>query len=346
MKPSRSFASDNNATVHPEVLEAIGRANQGHAVGYGDDSQTEAAVAKFREEFGADVAVFFVFNGTAANVLSLQALTRPFEAVLCPELSHIYTDECGAPEKATGCKLIPLAAPDGKLTVETVAHAYHGIGDQHHVQPRVISITQSTEMGTIYKPAEIEALARFAHEREMFLHMDGARISNAVAAQRLSLRQATRDLGVDVLSFGGTKNGLMGVEAVVFFRPELAKDFLFVRKQGMQLASKMRFMSAQMEALLTNDLWRRNAEHANQMARLLEEQVRKIPGTRIVYPVEANGVFAQIPRKAISKIQERYFFYVWSEEESVVRWMCSFDTTEEDVRRFAECVREVVRAGN
>jgi threonine aldolase len=321
MKPSRSFASDNNATVHPEVLEAIRRANQGHAVGYGDDSQTESAVAKFREEFGADVAVYFVFNGTAANVLSLQALTRPFEAVLCPELSHIYTDECGAPEKATGCKLIPLAAPDGKLTVETVAHAYHGIGDQHHVQPRVISITQSTEMGTIYKAAEIEALARFAHEREMFLHMDGARISNAVAAQRLSLRQATRDLGVDVLSFGGTKNGLMGVEAVVFFRPE-------------------------MEALLTNDLWRRNAEHANRMARLLEEEVRKIPGTRIVYPVEANGVFAQIPRKAISKIQERYFFYVWSEEESVVRWMCSFDTTEEDVRRFAECVREVVRAGN
>jgi threonine aldolase len=346
MKPSRSFASDNNATVHPEVLEAIRRANQGHAVGYGDDSQTEAAVAKFREEFGADVAVYFVFNGTAANVLSLQALTRPFEAVLCPELSHIYTDECGAPEKATGCKLIPLAAPDGKLTVETVAHAYHGIGDQHHVQPRVISITQSTEMGTIYKPAEIEAMARFAHKREMFLHMDGARISNAVAAQRLSLRQATRDLGVDVLSFGGTKNGLMGVEAVVFFRPELAKDFLFVRKQGMQLASKMRFMSAQMEALLTNDLWRRNAEHANRMARLLEEEVRKIPGARIVYPVEANGVFAQIPRKAISKIQERYFFYVWSEEESVVRWMCSFDTTEEDVRQFAEYVREVVRTAS
>jgi len=346
MKPSRSFASDNNATVHPEVLEAIRRANQGHAVGYGDDSQTEAAVAKFREEFGADVAVYFVFNGTAANVLSLQALTRPFEAVLCPELSHIYTDECGAPEKATGCKLIPLAAPDGKLTVETVAHAYHGIGDQHHVQPRVISITQSTEMGTIYKPAEIEALARFAHEREMFLHMDGARISNAVAAQRLSLRQATRDLGVDVLSFGGTKIGLMGVEAVVFFRRELAKDFLFVRKQGMQLASKMRFMSAQMEALLTNDLWRRNAEHANRMARLLEEEVRKIPEARIVYPVEANGVFAQIPRKAISKIQERYFFYVWSEEESVVRWMCSFDTTEEDVRQFAEYVREVVRTAS
>ncbi|MGA2003427.1 MAG: low specificity L-threonine aldolase [Terriglobales bacterium] len=341
MKPSRSFASDNNATVHPEVLEAIRRANEGHAVGYGDDPHTESAIGKFRDHFGADVQVFFVFNGTAANVLSLQALARPYHAVLCPELSHIYTDECGAPERLTGCKLIPLSAPDGKLTVETVAHAYHGIGDQHHVQPRVISITQSTEMGTVYKTSEIEALAQFAHERKMFLHMDGARISNAVAAQRLTLRQATRDLGVDVLSFGGTKNGLMGVEAVVFFRPELASDFLFMRKQGTQLASKMRFMSAQMDALLTNDLWKRNAHHANRMARLLEQEIRKISCLKIVYPVDANGVFAQIPQAAIKTIQERYFFYVWSEEESVVRWMCSFDTTEEDVRQFAAFVKEV-----
>src|ERR1022692_2342230 len=292
MKPSRSFASDNNASVHPEVLEAIGRANDGPAAAYGEDSHTELAVAKLREQFGSDVEVFLVFNGTAANVLSLQALTRPFHAVLCPETSHIYTDECAAPEKFTGCKLVPLAAPDGKLTVETAARAYHGIGDQHHVQPRVISITQATEMGTVYEPAEIEALARFAHERKMFLHMDGARISNAVAAQGMALRQATRDLGVDVLSLGGTKNGLMGVEAVVFFRPELARDFLFVRKQGMQLASKMRFMSVQMEALLSNDLWKRNAQHANRMARLLEQEIKKIPRIGIVYPVEANGVFA------------------------------------------------------
>jgi threonine aldolase len=342
MKPSRSFASDNNAVVHPEVLEAIRRANEGHVIGYGDDPYTESAVAKFREQFGEDVAVFFVFNGTAANVLSLQALAKPYQAVLCPELSHIYTDECGAPEKATGCKLIPLAAPDGKLTVETVAQAYHGVGDQHHVQPRVISITQSTEMGTIYKAAEVQALAQFAHERGMFLHMDGARISNAVAAQKMTLKQATRDLGVDVLSFGGTKNGLMGAEAVVFFRPELSQDFLFVRKQGTQLASKMRFLSAQMEALLTNELWRRNADHANQMARLLEREVKKIPNVKIVYPVEANGVFAQIPRAAIKKIQERYFYYVWDDEDSVARWMCSFDTTEEDVRQFAEFVGSVV----
>jgi len=288
------------------------------------------------------VAVFFVFNGTAANVLSLQALTRPHHGVLCPELSHVYTDECGAPEKFTGCKLIPLPAPMGKLTVETVARAYHGIGDQHHVQPKVISITQSTEMGTVYTTAEIEALALFAHEREMFLHMDGARISNAVVAQGLTLRKATRDLGVDVLSFGGTKNGLMGVEAVVFLRPDLAREFLYVRKQGMQLASKMRFMAVQMEALLTNDLWRRNAEQANRMARRLEQEVRKIPRVKIVYPVEANGVFAQIPQEAIPEIQQRYFFYVWNEEKSVVRWMCSFDTTEEDVRKFADFVGEVV----
>jgi threonine aldolase len=230
----------------------------------------------------------------------------------------------------------------GKLTVETVARAYHGIGDQHHVQPRVISITQATEMGTVYTTAEIEALARFAHEREMFLHVDGARISNAVVAQGLTLRKATRDLGVDVLSFGGTKNGLMGVEAVVFLRPDLAREFLYVRKQGMQLASKMRYMAVQMEALLTNDLWRRNAEQANRMARLLEQEMQKIPRLKIVYPVEANGVFAQIPREAIQEIQERYFFYVWSEEESVVRWMCSFDTTEEDVRTFAGFVGEVM----
>ncbi len=287
--------------------------------------------------------MFFVFNGTAANVLSLQALTRSFHAVLCPEFSHIYTDECGAPEKLTGCKLIPLPAPGGKLTLETVAHAYHGIGDQHHVQPRVISITQSTEMGTVYQASEVETLARFAHQRNMFLHMDGARISNAAAAQQLALRQATRDLGVDVLSFGGTKNGLMGAEAVVFFRPELAEDFLFLRKQAMQLASKMRYLSAQMEALLTNDLWRRNAEHANRMARLLEQEVSRIPGVKVAYPVEANGVFAQIPKEAIAKIQERYFFYVWSEEESVVRWMCSFDTTEEDVRNFAAFVTAVLQ---
>jgi len=340
MKPVRSFASDNNAGIHPKVLQALAQANTGHAVGYGDDSYTQAAIGKFKRHFGADVEVFIVFNGTAANCLSLKALTQSYQAVICTEAAHIYTDECGAPEKFTGSKLIPVAAPDGKLTVESVSHAYHGIGDQHHVQPRVVSITQSTEMGTVYQPKEIRELARFAHDRKMFLHMDGARIANAAVSLGLNLRQATRDLGVDVLSFGGTKNGAMGAEAVVFFDKKLAQDFLYMRKQGMQLASKMRFISAQFEALLSGDLWRRNAQHANQMAGLLKKAVEKIPQVKIVYPVEANGVFAQIPKRAIARLQKRYFFYVWNEERSVVRWMCSFDTTEADVRQFAGFVAE------
>jgi threonine aldolase len=343
MKPARSFASDNNATVHPEILRAISAANQGHTVGYGDDRYTDSAVRRFKEHFGADAEVFFVFNGTAANCLSLKALTESHHAVICTEAAHIYTDECGAPEKFTGCKLIPVGTTEGKLSLESARGAYHGIGDQHHVQPRVISITQATETGTVYKPSEIKALARFAHERAMFLHVDGARIANAAASLGQTLRQATCDLGVDVLSFGGTKNGAMGAEAVVFFDRKLAHDFLYRRKQGMQLASKMRFISVQFEALLTNDLWLRNARHANRMARLLETEVRKIPEVKIVYRVEANGVFVKIPRRAVARLQRRYFFYVWNEEESVVRWMCSFDTTEGDVKQFAEFVAETVR---
>jgi threonine aldolase len=342
MKPARSFASDNNAGIHPEILTAISQANEGHVVGYGADSYTQAMVAKFRGHFGPDTEVFVVFNGTGANCLSLQSLTKSYNAVICAASAHIYTDECGAPEKFTGCKLIPLETTDGKLTVEMVKHAYHGIGDEHHVQPKVVSITQSTEMGTVYQPAEIQALASFAHEYDMYLHVDGARIANAAATLELTLRQATRDLGVDLLSFGGTKNGIMGGEAVLFFHPKLATDFLFLRKQAMQLASKMRFISVQLGALLTNDLWRTNAEHSNRMAKLLESEIRKIPGVKIVYKVEANGVFAQIPRQAIAKIRQRYFFYIWNEEESVVRWMCSFDTTEEDVHEFAAFVRHTV----
>jgi threonine aldolase len=343
MKPARSFASDNNAGIHPEVLQAIATANTGHTVGYGDDPYTDSAVRKFEEHFGSDIEVFFVFNGTAANVLSLKALTSSYHAVICSDFAHIYCDECGAPERFTGCKLIPIPNEDGKLTVESVSHAYHGIGDQHHVQPRVISITQATEMGTVYKPEEVKALAKFAHDRDMFLHMDGARIANAAVSLGISLLQATRDLGVDVLSFGGTKNGAMGGEAVVFFDKKLARDFKFLRKQGMQLASKMRFISAQFEALLSNNLWQKSAEHANHMAQLLKKEVSPIPGLKIVYPVEANGVFAQVPAAAIPKLQERYFFYVWSEEESVVRWMCSFDTTEDDIRQFGKFVAETVK---
>jgi threonine aldolase len=343
LKSKRGFASDNNAGIHPEILDAIARANQGHVRAYGDDDYTRAALMKFEEHFGPGIDAFFTFNGTGANVLGLQALNRPYHAVLCSDYAHIYTDECAAPEKHTGCKLIPLPHQDGKITVEQVRHAYHGIGDQHHVQPRVISITQSTEMGTVYQAQEIRALAQFAHEREMFLHMDGARIANAAASLGQTLRQATRDLGVDVLTFGGTKNGMMGGEAVLFFTPGLSSDFLFLRKQGMQLNSKMRFTAVQFEALLTNDLWRRSAEHANRMARLLEQELRKTPRVRITWKVEANGVFAEIPRPAIAKIMERYFYYPWIEEECIVRWMCSFDTTKEDVMEFAAFVAEAVK---
>ncbi len=341
-QPSRNFASDNNAGVHPEILEAIAGANCGHVVAYGDDPYTRSAIQKFEQHFGPDIAVFFTFNGTGANVLSLQSLTRSFESVLCSAYAHIYCDECGAPEKLMGCKLIPLPHQDGKITLDSVHEAYHGIGDQHHSQPRVISITQCTEMGAVYKPEEIRALARFAHEHEMFLHVDGARIANAAASLGQTLRQATRDLGVDVLSFGGTKNGMMGGEAVVFFETGLSRNFLYLRKQSMQLASKMRFIAVQFEALLTNDLWRRSAEHANSMARLLEKEISRISNVKVVWPVEANGVFAQIPRHSIEKIKQQHFFYTWIEEESIVRWMCSFDTTEEDIQRFAKVVAEAV----
>jgi threonine aldolase len=342
-KTLRGFASDNNAGVHPEILQAIARANQGHVVAYGADPYTQSAIAKFEEHFGEGIDVFFTFNGTGANVLGLQALSRSYHSILCSDYAHIYCDECAAPEKLTGCKLVPLPHQDGKITLDLVRHAYHGVGDQHHTQPRVIAITQATEMGTVYRPEEIRELAAFAHEHDMFLHMDGARIANAAVSLRQSLRQATRDLGVDVLSFGGTKNGIMGGEAVVFFNRAVSSDFLFLRKQGMQLASKMRFIAVQFEALLTNDLWRRSAEYANRMARVLEAEVRKIPQVRIAWPVESNGVFAQIPHYAIQKIKEQYFFYPWIEEQNIVRWMCSFDTTEEDVRDFAKVVAEALQ---
>ena len=349
MQPARSFASDNNAGIHPQILKAIASVNLGHVVGYGDDHYTQSAIMKFHEHFGPDIEVFFVFNGTAANVLGLKALAESYHAVICAESAHIYTDECGAPEKFTGSKLLPIPTADGKLTVESVRHAYHGLGDQHHVQPRVISITQATEMGTVYQPEEVRSLTQFAHQHDMFLHMDGARIANAAARLGQSLREATRDLGVDVLSFGGTKNGLLGAEAVVFLNKKLIaennlrQNFLYVRKQGMQLASKMRFIAAQMKALLSNDLWMKNARHSNRMAKLLEKQVSQIPQVEVVYKVEANGVFARLPKHAIAKLQQRYFFYVWNEDLGVVRWMCSFDTTEKDIRDFTKFLRQVIK---
>lgn len=338
----RGFASDNNSGVHPEVLRAISSANAGHAVSYGDDPYTESAVRKLRETFGEEVEPFFVYNGTGANVLGLRALTNDFDAIICAETAHINVDECGAPEKFTGCKLLAVPSQNGKITVDRIEPLLHAMGNEHHVQPRVVSITQATELGTVYRPEEILEITRFAHDHGLLVHMDGARICNAAAFLNMGLRAVTRDAGVDILSFGGTKNGLMFGETVVFFHRESARHFKYIRKQGMQLASKMRFIAVQFETLLTDDLWLQNAQHANRMAALLAEEVRKIPGIRITQEVDANAVFAAVPRQYISLLQNEYFFYVWDEVSSVVRWMTSYDTAEEDIMGFIGLMRRVI----
>ncbi len=342
MITKRSFASDNNAGVHPRVMQAIAAANDGHVIAYGDDPYTARALEKFHEHLGKDVEVFFVFGGTGANVLGLKAITQSHQAIICAETAHINVDECGAPEKFTGCKLLPVATPDGKIRIEQIKPLLHGIGFEHHVQPRVVSISQATEMGTVYTQREMKALASFAHDHDMLLHVDGARIANAAASLNVKLKAITRDAGVDVLSFGGAKNGMMYGEAVVFFDRALAKDFKYTRKQGTHLPSKMRYISAQFEALLTGDLWHANAQHANRMAQLLAQELGRIAQFKITQKVEANGVFAVVPKKYIAKLQKKYFFYVWNEQTSEVRFMTSFDTTEEDIKAFITLVRKTI----
>lgn len=341
MSFSKSFASDNYSGIHPEVLDAIVRANSGHVGAYGNDPYTQSAIAKFREQLGPDIEVFFVFNGTGANVTGLKAVTRSYHSIISSSLAHLHVDECGAPEQVIGCKVLTVETEDGKITPAGVKQHLYGFGDQHHSQPRVICITQSTEIGTVYRTEEIKALADLAHAHGMYLHMDGTRLANAAAFLDVPLRALTTDAGVDILSFGGTKNGMMIGEAVIFFNKELAHDFTFIRKQSMQLGSKMRFIAAQFEALLSNDLLLRNARHANRMAQLLAEGIRDIPNVQITNQVEANAVFASVPRETIPLLQEKYFFYVWSEEKSQVRWMASFDTTEEDIAQFVAQIKAV-----
>jgi threonine aldolase len=342
----RGFASDNHAGAHPEVLEAIAAANDGHAVAYGDDDYTAAASRRLREHFGDQAEPFLVFNGTGANVLALQALARPYDAVICPETAHLNVDECGAPERVAGVKLLPVPTPDGKLTPELVAERITRVGDQHASQPRVVSISEATELGTVYAPDQIRAIADLAHERGLLLHMDGARLANAAAALEVPLRDLTTDAEVDVLSFGATKNGLVVGDAVVFLRAGLAQDFLFVRKQSMQLASKMRFLAAQFDALLGGDLWWRNASHANRMAGRLAEALSATDGVELAYPVEANGVFATLPAPAIERLRHalpsELPFYVWDEANGTVRLMCSWDTTEEDVDGLVDALRHAL----
>ncbi len=339
----RSFASDNNAGIHAEVIEAIAAANDGHVIAYGDDPFTARAVKLFQKHFGRDTAVYFVYGGTGANVLGLKAITKPHEAIICAETAHVNVDECGAPENFTGCKLLTVSTPDGKLRVEQIKPLLHGVGVEHHVQPRVISVSQATEMGTVYTKKELKTLADFAHDHNLLLHVDGARLANAAVSLKASLKEITAEAGVDVLSFGGTKNGMMYGEAVIFFNKNFGGDFKYIRKQGMHLPSKMRYISAQFQALLSDDLWRRSAAHSNRMAQLLGSELAKIQQVQLTQPVEANGVFAVIPRKYVPQLQKKYFFYVWNEEISEVRLMASFDTTENDVRDFVAFLRKTVQ---
>ncbi|OEH91564.1 threonine aldolase family protein [Bacillus solimangrovi] len=338
----KSFASDNHSGIHPTILEAIGVANIDHAPAYGDDKYTQAGISKLKEHFGENIDAFFVFNGTGANVLGLQAVTTSYQSILCAHTAHINEDECGAFEKSTGSKLILLPTYEGKISVEDIKKSLHSVGNPHRSQPKVVSISQTTELGTVYTPDEIKAIADVAHENGLLLHMDGARLSNAAASLGTSLKEITADVGVDILSFGGTKNGLMIGEAVIFFNKEHAVTFPFVRKQGMQLGSKMRFIGAQFEAYLSDNLWYDNAKHSNDMTRLLANELEKISEITFVEKVESNAIFISIPEQYLTKIQENYYVAVWSKALSQVRLMASFDTTEEDIHQFVALVKKVI----
>lgn len=338
----RGFGSDNHSGVSPEIIEAINNANHDHALAYGDDEWTERLNHLFQDTFGPNARPYLVFNGTGANVLNIDALCRSHHAVICAETAHINVDECGAPQRIVGCRLLTVDTPDGKLTPSLVQKRMHGFGFEHHSQPRAISITQSSELGTLYSIEEIKALADMAHHHNMYLHMDGARLANAAVALGCTMKAMTTDAGVDCLSFGGTKNGMLMGEAAVLLNPELDVDIKYRRKQMGQLCSKMRFMAAQFEAYLTSGVWKRNAAHSNHMAQLLYNELRNVDGIKIMYPVQVNSVFAQLPRQVWQALQKEYFFYDWDEEMDVVRWMCSFDTTEDDVHQFVAALKRLM----
>jgi len=336
----RSFASDNNSGVHPLVMEALAKANADHAFGYGDDQWTAEAVINIQDTFTPDCEPLFVFNGTGSNIVALQLLTRSYNSILCAETAHIYVDECGSPAKATGCQIRPIETPDGKLTPELILPHLHGFGDQHHSQPGAIYISQCTELGTVYTVEELKAITALAHQYGMYVHMDGARIANAAAALNVSLKALTVDCGIDVLSFGGTKNGLMMGECVIVFNPSLTKEAKFYRKQSAQLASKMRYLSCQFTAYLTDNLWLKNATHANNMAQLLYQGLKTHPDIKFTQKPESNALFLTMPRPLIDKLMETYFFYFWNESNNEIRLVTSFDTTEEDVKGFINALSE------
>ncbi|MCX7694770.1 MAG: low specificity L-threonine aldolase [Caloramator sp.] len=339
----KSFASDNTSRVHPKIMESIVNANFDNAKSYGYDEYTLRAEEKFKKLFGEDIDVYFVYNGTAANILGLASITNTYNSIICSEWAHINTDECGAPEKNIGCKIISVPSRDGRIKLEDVKKHLFAVGVEHHSQPKVISITQSTELGTVYTKEEIKEIADFAHNNNMYLHMDGARIANAACFLNLDIKEFTKDAGVDVLSFGGTKNGMMFGEAVIFFNRNLSEGFKYRRKQYMQLHSKMRYISAQFEALLTDDLYIKNARNANDMAKYLEGKLREIPNIIITQRVEANAVFASLPREVIDRLLEKYYFYIWNEDKNEVRWMTSFDTTREEIDEFVEDIKRIIK---
>jgi threonine aldolase len=332
----RGFASDNNSGVHPAVMNELIRVNHGHVVGYGGDPFTERATAMLREELGPEAEIYFVFTGTAANVLGLAGVTSPWNSIITSYTAHIEGDECGAPEKFAGCKVLTVDTPDGKIRPEFLTKHMHGFDFEHHSQPAVISISQSTEMGTLYTVDEIKALAGYAHSHNMLLHMDGARLANAAVSLGLPFKAFTTDAGVDLLSFGGTKNGMMYGEAVCFLKPGLTHGFKYIRKQGMQLASKMRFIAAQYIAYLTDDLWKECATHSNLMAIELEKRLQTVRGITITQKVESNGVFVIMPPDVAERISKEYFFYPWNEQLSEYRLMTSWDTTLDDIDHFTD----------
>ena len=330
----RGFGSDNFSGVLPEVFKALEEAAYGHQHSYEEDVYSEKAIQDFKNVFGENIRVFFVYNGTGANILSLSAFTHSYNAVICAETAHINVDECGAIEKQSGCKLLTVPTFDGKLTTGLIQNHMHGFGEQHHSQPKMISLTQCTELGTVYTPAELKEICGYAHAHRMYVHMDGARIANACAALNLSLKELTVDCGVDILSFGGTKNGLMMGECVIVFNKDLQPEARFIRKQSAQLASKMRYLSCQFTAYLTDDLWLKNASHANAMAAKLRAELEKLPEVTFTQKAESNQLFLILPRPVIDRMLESYFFYFWNEEKDEIRLVTSFDTTEEDVDEF------------
>ena len=336
----RSFASDNNSGVHPLVMEAIAKANDNHAVGYGDDPWTAVATDKIRAVFGPSADPFFVFNGTGANSVALQAVTRPFNSILCATTAHIYVDECGAPARMTGCAVTPIPTPDGKLTPELIRPYLCNFGVCHHSQPKAVYISQVSELGTVYTIEEVRALADLLHAYHMYLHMDGARLANACAHLNCTMKQVTVDAGVDILSFGGTKNGMMMGESVISFRPEISENLAFYRKQSAQLASKLRYLSAQFIPYLTDNLWLENALRANISAEKLADVLRQYPEIHFTQAVESNQLFFTIPEKPLKKLQEKYFFYMWNEANREARLVTSWDTSGEDIARFEQDLKE------